>query len=764
LQPGDPPLSEKDDKELEKLISSLPKEQLYQIMMQQMSEQKATGGLPSEFADLLPGVKARLVPQGQSGRPSRADLPASLPGAGDAIARMSKGELAEFEVDEQGLRERVAPILSNPALDGIKSSDPALASAMDLFGRIEDRGARNPLVEQGLRGADVLGLRRTENSNEVSLRDQGTLEERSARLTSRLDLGEGTNCIIDDSWEDETGFVRAKAKLFKNKGHFHQPEDLPPGTSPLRPSLPLLYTLMGEPADPPSSPNMSKAEVKAVQMEKFAKQRDPVTGKFQLGIAEALSQSQAHEAPGWHFFNKPIPALTQLMLDTVLGEGPMTAICWDLIATSRGNPVNAKIKRVDMQNIIQGNVKWLRITNFGDFKPQPKSHAFLTWSEILGQHCSAFFECAEAHPELHREIDMGSADDMGFGGIDTGSTELDGSSFKISFLEDLGKEEAVEEHTDYCVNLIKTRFAQFEEYLDRKPEHRQCTMCGGPGAECIPITIGDYEITGMEWDDPHCWHMACRYCISMRMVWCDLGSEAEKQRCTACGELHGGYQIHNDATKKLMLMQAAQQVILFFGPRRAGEQEATFDEERMRRACIQATIDYGYMPACKIIIGANKMMELRGNDIHTLSLSGAWSNFAVLNHDHESTGYDHAALHGRLLLKMCEAEAMLQNYDLAERYADKAAEELSKLERGSPCDKLRRRHPAREFIIPARQVAKKMAANSRAKKSRSGGGAESSGSGAGGGAEGSSGAGTGSAAKDKKKKKTNAKKGGKKKK
>lgn len=379
--------------------------------------------------------------------------------------------------------------------------------------------------------------------------------------------------------------------------------------------------------------------------------------------------------------------------------------------------------------------------------------------DVNRQHCSSFFEPDIA---LHREIE-GTPDDELYD-IDTGSTELDGSTFKISFLADLGKEEAVEEHTEYIVDLIKTRFAQFEEYLSRKPEHRQCCMCSGPGAECIPITIGDYELTGVEWDDPHCWHMACKKCMSMRMVWCDLGGEAEKQRCTACGELHGGYQIHNEATKKIMLMQAAQQTILFFGPRRPGEPKATFDEDRMRRACIQAVINHGFTPAYKITVGPNKMMELRGNDIHTLALSGAWSNFAVPDYDSESTGYDQAALQGRLLLKMCEAEAMLENYAVAEKYADKAAEELAKLERGTPCDKLRRRHPAREFIIPARQIAKKMAANAREKGRNSKGGTMTSRIAGQGGSSAGAGSGAVAASGTKKKKKTNAKKKGKKKK
>ena len=44
-------------------------------------------------------------------------------------------------------------------------------------------------MPQGLKGADVLGLRATENSHEVTLRDRGSVEERKARLESKLGLG-----------------------------------------------------------------------------------------------------------------------------------------------------------------------------------------------------------------------------------------------------------------------------------------------------------------------------------------------------------------------------------------------------------------------------------------------------------------------------------------------------------------------------------------------------------------------------------------------
>lgn len=42
---------------------------------------------------------------------------------------------------------RVAPILASPAFDGIKATDPALDSAMDLVGRINSRSADPILVK-----------------------------------------------------------------------------------------------------------------------------------------------------------------------------------------------------------------------------------------------------------------------------------------------------------------------------------------------------------------------------------------------------------------------------------------------------------------------------------------------------------------------------------------------------------------------------------------------------------------------------------------
>ena len=60
-----------------------------------------------------------------------------------------------------------------------------------------------------------------------------------------------------------------------------------------------------------------------------------------------------------------------------------------------------------------------------------------------------------------------------------------------------------------------------------------------------------------------------------------------------------------------MLMQAAQQILLFFGPRAGGDADETFDERTLRRACIKAVIDHGFGPALAIQIGANRIMEVR---------------------------------------------------------------------------------------------------------------------------------------------------------
>ena len=125
-------------------------------------------------------------------------------------------------------------ILTQYPLTALQANDPALPSAMDLLERMESRGTRNPLVPEGLRGADVLGLRATENSHIVTMRERGSQEERKQRLVNTLNMrdAEGLELELDDSWEDETGFVRSKAKKFMNTGlHSHDPTKPPPGKS-----------------------------------------------------------------------------------------------------------------------------------------------------------------------------------------------------------------------------------------------------------------------------------------------------------------------------------------------------------------------------------------------------------------------------------------------------------------------------------------------------------------------------------------------------
>lgn len=216
--------------------------------------------------------------------------------------------------------------------------------------------------------------------------------------------------------------------------------------------------------------------------------------------------------------------------------------------------------------------------------------------------------------------------------------------------------------------------------------------------------------------------MTCRECVTHQMAQCDLASNAKSQRCRECREMHGGYQIHNHATKKLMIMQAATQMLLFFGPRAENEKPETFDEHMLRRRCIQAVVEEGYKKALEINVEFDRSIECRCNDSENL-MSKCWTIWASKETDHDSTGYAPAAITGRLLLKMCEAEAQLENFTVAAELATRAADILSTLDRGrtNAAGKQIRSiknpavlafnahtHPARQLIIPARQIAKQM--------------------------------------------------------
>ena len=48
--------------------------------------------------------------------------------------------------------------------------------------------------------------------------------------------------------------------------------------------------------------------------------------------------------------------------------------------------VNNPARGVMMEDrVCRGDYRFVRISNLGDFKPFPKCHLYLTWSEILGQ-------------------------------------------------------------------------------------------------------------------------------------------------------------------------------------------------------------------------------------------------------------------------------------------------------------------------------------------------------------------------------------------
>ena len=145
--------------------------------------------------------------------------------------------------------------------------------------------------------------------------------------------------------------------------------------------------------------------------------------------------------------------------------------------------------------------------------------------------------------QLRNDVSVAEQDTSGEGGGDGGGSTGGGdgsgeglggvlkSSFEISFLNDVEAEKSLDEATEYCCNLIRERFIQFEEYLDRPMELRQCCMCKQGGADRVFLGVGDEEIAGIEWDDPLCFPMACRFCVTHHTARCDLTGDIKRQRC-----------------------------------------------------------------------------------------------------------------------------------------------------------------------------------------------------------------------------------------
>lgn len=583
---------------------------------------------------------------------------------------------------------------------------------------------RNELVPRGLQGANTLQLRATENAYAVTCREAGTLEQRTQTLQKQcgLDkLGENAGCVIDDSWEDETGLVRCRAQYFKNRSRRHDPHVLPEGRgdAKYRPMLSLLYDTRGEPACLPPPVGASDKDFAEFQREYFEKCRDEETGQYKVGIADALGFAAVKEPAGWAA-DTPYPTFIARFSEGLMADKSSSA--FELAPGSANNPKRAQEMT---ERMLRGGFKFLRVTNADSFQALPKNHSFITWAEILGQHCSSYFEPLEQlKPEPKPSSDSSALLSTAGCNASKASNESQGEEeakakanpdserpvFEFSLLKELDRQDELDEELEYRCQLIRTRFSQFEEYLDRSPEHRQCVMCQGPGADCVFLPIGDYDIAGLEWDDPACFCMACRRCVTNNMLRRDLCNEIKHQRCRACWRNYGGYQVHNAATKKLMLMQAATEVMLFCGPRQDDEPEETFEENAVRRACIKTVVEVGFMRALGIEIGASRTTEFWMRDLEGHLQSEGWKAWGMPQNDRESTGYFSSAIDGRVLLRLAEAEAQLENFEAASTYAKRAGELLSTLDRGRIVNGvLKGGHPARQLIGPAMDIAKRLA-------------------------------------------------------
>ena len=208
---------------------------------------------------------------------------------------------------------------------------------------------------------------------------------------------------------------------------------------------------------------------------------------------------------------------------------------------------------------------------------------------------------------------------------------------------------------------------------------------------------------------------------------CDLSGELTKQRCIGCWCQHGGFQVHNHATRKLLLMQAATQLMLFCGPRREGEPEESFDQRMARRACLKAVIESGFMRAAATPVGPNHATEFSMLDYDNLTSHG----WALWLGPRDTTCYNAASIDGRLLLRLAEAEAQLENLPNALQHARRAAELLSTLDKGQGVTPSREKddtgamthytlrqlgHPARALLQPAQELVQKLSALQKEKR------------------------------------------------
>lgn len=496
---------------------------------------------------------------------------------------------------------------------------------------------KNPHVSRGISGADTLGLRQTEIANQaMGLRGSGTKAERIAALKKSTGLdqmvGGGADATVDDDWEDETGRVRTIAmRNFPDRGQPpHVPQGgFPPPANPLMPKLPLCYTSKGVPA--PQYKHMNSSEFQAFQLAFAEEHCKTPDGKYELRMNETLDMGGLRHARAAG--QKQTPR-TARMCKAILEDRSYSAM----------EPIGLNLTKYGQKIVDQvdnGHYRFLRVSNGDNMQPSllhTTSNSHITWPRMLGQHICTAWEHVPPALAAKTAAAAAAASGGGSGVNDVGAptssafvaslaasemgppkppveddiakaTALFGESSLLAGLED--DETFDDDDIEGRCELIRTRFAQFEEYLDRPAERRMCVSCKGPGADCLGTPLGDYMFNGVEWADPVCFCMTCKKCMVKRMAECDVGDQVDLQRCVGCWKPFGGFAVHNAATKKLMLMQAAKQVMLFCGPRGLDEPQENDQQNRARRACLKTIIEEGFGRALRVQTDVTASREAR---------------------------------------------------------------------------------------------------------------------------------------------------------
>lgn len=578
-----------------------------------------------------------------------------------------------------------------------KVQESQVADLEDLRQRLLNKPRPNNLVEKGVSASDVFGLRALETTHSSIERGPGTMEERKTRFKKQLmgnkDFGE---VVIDDSWEDAIGLVKVKAKEFKNRGQRQNPMEKPPGWNKTRALLPLVYNSQGE-ALPPCrpAPQAGTPEGDAQLQEEMAELVSKWTtrgsdGLFRMVTADVLV---AKQMMAWPSIKTPLPAKAHDIVNRILAD--KTSTDFNILVTPK-NPTRHYQLRNELD---EGKYRFVRVTNGSELDGSSlmRTFMYLSWPEILGEHASSLFEPKASAVETKEPLSL------------------------LDCLDDEEGEEGDEDMDDivYIEELIRVRFAQYTEWLDRDKSKRECSMCRQPGADCVLLPIGDHDSLGLEWADPACPHMTCRPCITNHMMRCDV-TQSHVQRCRDCLTTYGGYHVHDINTKKLMLFQASKTLLMFWPPRKESDPPLTFNQYTTRMACIKAVVTYGLLPALHLVATPNKALEVFCWFSDECSSSG-WSALVDQKGD-SGNGYHPNELDGRIFLTLAEAEAQLENFEQSSIYATRAAELFAALPSGTHNQEdpyALRSHPARQLIIPARHIAKEMAtAHEKLKRSK----------------------------------------------